>query len=100
MTGRAEISVTEEGGDSFRVEVGVGVGQRSTTHVVRVTPQMVASLGWSGSVTDLLSESFAFLLEREPQTSILRTFDLDVISSYFPEYPADIARRDGGRQSS
>jgi hypothetical protein len=29
---------------------------------------------------------FQFLLERESNTSILRSFDLPVIGQYFPEY--------------
>jgi hypothetical protein len=33
------------------------------------------------------------LLEREPSTSILRRFSLEVVSQYFPEYPAQIRRR-------
>jgi hypothetical protein len=37
-------------------------------------------------VEDLVRRSFDFLLEREPQSSILRTFDLPVIERYFPEY--------------
>ncbi len=37
--------------------------------------------------------SFEFLLEREPATSILREFSLDVISRYFPGYPAEIRAR-------
>ena len=39
--------------------------------------------------------SFEFLLEREPATSILRKFSLDVISQYFPDYPAQICDRLG-----
>jgi len=41
----------------------------------------------------LIEESFRFLLEREPNTSILSTFDLPVIGRYFPEYEREIARR-------
>jgi hypothetical protein len=41
---------------------------------------------------DLVARSFAFLLEREPPSSILRTFDLSVISRYFPEYDQEIRR--------
>jgi hypothetical protein len=40
--------------------------------------------------------SFEFLLEHEPVTSILREFSLDVISQYFPGYPAEIGARLGG----
>lgn len=35
---------------------------------------------------------FAFLLEREPKESILRTFDVGVIGRYFPEFGATIRR--------
>jgi len=38
------------------------------------------------STEELVSRSFDFLLAREPNTSILRSFDLAVISRYFPEY--------------
>ena len=37
--------------------------------------------------------SFEFLLEREPATSILREFSLDIVSRYFPSYPAEIGAR-------
>jgi hypothetical protein len=38
----------------------------------------------------LLEASFRFLLDREPKESIMRTFDITVISTYFPEYPSRI----------
>jgi hypothetical protein len=38
----------------------------------------------------LVRKSFEFLLEREPNTSILRRFDLTVIADYFPEYETRI----------
>lgn len=41
----------------------------------------------------LIEESFRFLLEREPNTSILREFDLPVIARYFPEYESEIRSR-------
>ena len=39
--------------------------------------------------------SFQFLLEREPASSILREFSLDVIGRYVPEYEAELPRRLG-----
>jgi hypothetical protein len=39
---------------------------------------------------DLVHRSFDFLLQREPPTSILRSFDLTLIGRYFPEYEATI----------
>ena len=38
------------------------------------------------STADLVKKSFEFLLERESNHSILRRFNLTVISHYFPEY--------------
>ena len=37
--------------------------------------------------------SFEFLLEREPPSSILPEFSLDVIGRYFPEYEDELPRR-------
>lgn len=42
-------------------------------------------------VASLVKRSFEFLLEREPETSILKEFDLEVISKYFPEYEKEIS---------
>jgi hypothetical protein len=41
----------------------------------------------------LIEQSFRFLLEREPKESILREFDLSVISRYFPAYESEIRKR-------
>ncbi|MGB4812724.1 MAG: hypothetical protein WBP13_09655 [Methylophilaceae bacterium] len=42
------------------------------------------------SVEKLLEKSFEFLLERESNTSILRSFELSDISKYFAEYEREI----------
>lgn len=39
---------------------------------------------------DLVKRSFQFLLNREPEESILRSFDLSVIKSYFSDYEQQI----------
>jgi hypothetical protein len=44
-------------------------------------------------VEKLIEESFRFLLEREPNTAILPSFELPVIGWYFPEYPHEIVKR-------
>jgi hypothetical protein len=44
------------------------------------------------SPEELLRACFAFLLEREPKESILRSFDVDVIGRYFPEFEDEIRR--------
>jgi hypothetical protein len=38
---------------------------------------------------------FEFLLERESKESILRSFDISQISTYFPEFDREIARPNG-----
>jgi hypothetical protein len=42
---------------------------------------------------DVVRESFRFLLEREPSTSILPEFSLDDISRYFPDYFQELPKR-------
>jgi hypothetical protein len=72
----------------------VTVHSTSTTkHRVRVTPDDLHRFGGENvSAQKLLDASFRFLLEREPNTSILSAFDLPVIGRYFPEYPKEIRR--------
>lgn len=41
----------------------------------------------------LIEKSFEFLLEREPNTSILRSFELSMIGQYFPEYEETIVKQ-------
>jgi hypothetical protein len=43
----------------------------------------------------LVEESFRFLLEREPASSILRTFAISDIERYFPDYPGWVTGRLG-----
>jgi hypothetical protein len=80
-----------DGGWSCRVTVGDDAG--ATTHDVTVSESAKEQLGADATVEELVRASFAFLLEREPRTSILRSFDLPVIERYFPEYRAVMARR-------
>ena len=61
-----------------------------------VPATMVDDLGLEGiDESTLVQESFAFLLEREPASSILSSFELPVIARYFPEYEQEIRRRLG-----
>jgi hypothetical protein len=66
----------------------VTVAARSTTrHTVTVSPAYAERLAQGrAAAAELVEKSFEFLLEREPNTSILRSFDLPVIGRYFPEY--------------
>lgn len=87
----ARITVTRGGGERYRVDVDEG-GSR-TEHDVEAPAAEVERYGGGAPAEALIEASFAFLLEREPKESILRSFRLSVIERYFPEYPGEIARR-------
>ena len=59
----------------------------TTTHKVTVTAPYYEKLTGNRVPPEVLVEkSFKFLLDRESNTSILRSFDLPIIGQYFPEY--------------
>ncbi len=79
-----ELLITELSKNKFEIIVKA---DQLTKHIVSVTDQMLLNLTDNKiSKEELLNFSFNFLLEREPNTSILSKFDIIVISKYFPEY--------------
>ena len=78
------ILIKELSDDEFQVTVNA---KNSTSHNVTLTDDTHKNLT-NGKVSkkELIEFSFKFLLEREPNTSILPSFELSVISGYFPEY--------------
>jgi hypothetical protein len=40
----------------------------------------------------IVRATIAFLLDREPPTSIMQRFDCSVVARYFPEYQAELPR--------
>jgi len=59
-----------------------------TTHRVKLSSKVYKKLSGSKiSKIELIKKSFEFLLERESNESILREFNLEIIETYFPEYP-------------
>ena len=73
---------------TFKVTVTAAT---TTTHTVTVQPAVYQRLtGGKVPAAMLVEKSFAFLLAREPNTSILSRFDLTVIGQYFPEYETTI----------
>ncbi len=88
----SEISVTAMGPGQFGVQVREG--DTTTSHQVTVPDDLIDELGLPDvDQEELVEESFAFLLEREPATSILEEFPLTTISRYFPEYPDELRSR-------
>jgi hypothetical protein len=84
------IEVKHSGGDEWVVSVK---GSVPTQHRVRVTRADLERFAGGHSAQELLEESFRFLLERESNSSILRSFDLPVIGTYFPEFEQEIRAR-------
>jgi hypothetical protein len=85
----------ERVGEAWVCDVSVDDQGHRTKHMVTVEPADLAR--WAGgsdqaNVEDLVTRSFDFLLEREPASSILATFDLSVIQRYFPEYDREFTR--------
>ena len=84
------MKIEKLGGDVFRVTI---CGSTKTEHKVTVTDNHHKRLT-AGLVTKerLLEFSFKFLLKREPNTSILASFNTTVIQTYFGEYEAEVKR--------
>jgi hypothetical protein len=84
------ISIKKQTEDVFVVTVA---GNATTTHTVTVTDESLTDLADDNATkTQLLEFSFNFLLDREPNTSILSSFDIDVISKYFSDYRDEVRR--------
>jgi len=88
----ADITVTSVGSREF--EVQVYDGDRETSHHVTVPESLIDELHLpEDDLERVVRESFDFLLEREPASSIMHEFSLDVISGYFPEYKEELPKR-------
>jgi hypothetical protein len=79
--------------DGWRFDVRVAEASSETRHEVTLSRADHERLAPGAAPEDLVRESFAFLLEREPKESMLRSFDLSVIARYFPEYEREITKR-------
>jgi hypothetical protein len=87
-----EIAINALGAREFEVELSDG--GRRTSHRVSVPAALGEGVELpADDLERIVRESFRFLLEREPPTSILSRFSLSDITRYFPEYPAELARR-------
>ena len=65
----------------------------TTAHEVTVTDESLTDLADNNvSKTQLLEFSFKFLLQREPNTSTLSSFDINVITKYLPDYRDEVRR--------
>ena len=87
---RKLIKVIKVNESIFEVIVAMGI---TSKHKVKLYSQVYQDLCDSKiSEIDLIIKSFEFLLERESNESILREFNLEIIETYFPEYPISIKK--------
>ena len=82
------ISVQIVSPDNFKVIVS----QKNTTeHYVTANKDFLSQFSkYNLSPEDIVKYSFEFLLDREPNTSILKKFDITLISNYFPDFTKTI----------
>ena len=83
------VGAGERDRDRMRFHVTVGTHQFEVT----VHEEEAALLAPGVELGRLVEETFHFLLDREPVTSILPSFDIDVIEGYFSEYRGEIGAR-------
>jgi hypothetical protein len=86
----------EARGEDWLCDVTVDQSGRRTRHAVTVRRADLER--WADGtaredVESLVAKSFDFLLEREPPSAILATFDLSVIQRYFADYDRTFMRR-------
>lgn len=77
-------------GDPAVFTVTVREGQGETTHVVTLSTSDRERYFAGHAPEEGIHAAFRFLLDREPKESILRRFDVSVISSYFPDFAGAI----------
>ena len=85
------ISVTHIEEDLYQVTVQ---GQQSTVHEVRMTQADYRTLSGRRCTHDwVLIQTFRFLLEQEPNTSILPVFDIMDVGRYYPAFQGELVQR-------
>jgi hypothetical protein len=76
-----------------RFHITVSEGDSITRHEVTLSAADFERLGEHyGSPEEFVRSCFEFLLEREPKSSILPTFDIAEIGIYFPDFERKILR--------
>ena len=88
----SEITITAM--EPGRYGVQVTEGDTTTSHRVTVPDALLDDLGLDDVDPELVvRETFGFLLDREPATSILDEFSLDQVPDFFPDYHDELRSR-------
>ena len=80
-------------GDTLEFRVTIREAGRESRHEVTISRADCERLGAGRHTPErCIDAAFRFLLDREPKESILRRFDIGVISNYFPEFEQVLPR--------
>lgn len=87
----AMIEVEQTGGpDPLVFDVNVVERGHKTRHEVSIAAGYARQLADTVEPADLIEGVFCFLLDREPASAILASFDVSVVPTYFPEFEAKL----------
>ena len=79
-----QIKIDNLSGSEFLVTV---TADHITTHQVTLDEDFLNNVNIKNlSEEQIIHKSFLFLLSKEPNTSILKKFNIEVIASYFPDF--------------
>jgi hypothetical protein len=93
MSSKTSIVVSADPARELTFEVVVRELRGDSRHRVSVSLSDAARFAKLGAdPAHAVEAAMAFLLDREPKDSILRTFDIDVIRRYFPEFDQALPR--------
>ena len=89
----SRVKVTQtKSDDPFEFTVTLTGSGGETHHEVTMTQFTYEKLtGSQVSPENCVHAAFEFLLEREPQESILTSFDITVISTYYPDFETEFS---------
>ena len=80
--------------DGYVFTVEVKEDSSSTKHEVTMSkPDYTRLTQGKCSAEEFVRKAFEFLLEHEPKESILSSFDISIISDYFPEFEEEMGKR-------
>ncbi|MEX1152476.1 hypothetical protein [Parvibaculum sp.] len=78
-------------GDSLTFDVVIRDGKSESRHRVTMALATCTKLtGGDHTPEQCIDAAFRFLLDREPKEAILGSFDVSVISRYFPEFEREL----------
>lgn len=77
-------AITASGGENGACTVLVEHEGREFRYTVEVPAELTERLG--AEPAEVARATLAFLVDREPPTSIMREFECTVVRRYFPEY--------------